>query len=157
MPQLFFGLLALFAQIVVTEGSTNGYRKVSNVIHFNAIGGALRNYCRHGFRLHRACQEDAGNPPVTQMEDFQRVRSLPVQCWVFSEHHVIVFRLQASSKLLRSQNYVCADLKMRPPERLRAMLYMRGITMNKQDSQGQPSACPSVHNQWQVDLLDVSS
>ena len=61
MAQLFFRLIALLAQLVLIEGSTNGYRKVPQVIHSNAIRSALCNKFRHGFRLHCVGQEDAGN------------------------------------------------------------------------------------------------
>ena len=64
MAQLLFRLIALFAQIVLTEGSTNGYGKVAKVIHCNAIGGAFCNKFCHGFQLHCFGQEDAGNLPI---------------------------------------------------------------------------------------------
>ena len=84
MAQPLFRLIALFAQMVVIEGSTNSYRKVGKTIHSNAIGSAFCDKFRHGFRLHRVAQEDAGNLPIPQMQNFKRPWSLPTRGRVFS-------------------------------------------------------------------------
>jgi hypothetical protein len=44
---------------------------------------------------------------------------------------------------------------MRSPQLLHATLYFRGITMNKQDAQGEPSASRSVQDQGLVGSLDA--
>jgi hypothetical protein len=70
MAQLLFRLIALFAQIVLMEGSTNGNWEMPHVIHSNAIGSAFGNKFRHGFGLHYVGQENARDLPIPQMQDF---------------------------------------------------------------------------------------
>jgi hypothetical protein len=91
MAQLPFNLIALFAQIVLTKGSTNGDRKVPYVIHSNTISGAFRNKFRHRFHLHCVGQEDAGNMSIPQMQDFEHLRALPAWGWVVSSYYLIIF------------------------------------------------------------------
>jgi hypothetical protein len=84
MAQPLFRLIALFAQIVLVEGSTNGNWEMPDVIHSNAIGSAFCNKFRDGFRLRYVGQENERDLPIPQMQDFQRLRSLPVRGRVFS-------------------------------------------------------------------------
>ena len=91
MTQLFLRLVSFFAQIVLVEGPTNGYGKVSDVIHPNAIGRAFSNEFRQGFRLRRVRQEDARNFSIPQMQEIQQLRALLVRAWVFGQHHVVAF------------------------------------------------------------------
>jgi hypothetical protein len=84
MAQLFFRLIPFLAQIVLTQGATNGYRKVSDVIYSDAISGAFGNKFCQGFQLRCMGQEDAGNLSFPQSQDFQRLGVLPVCGGVFS-------------------------------------------------------------------------
>ena len=55
-----------------------------------------------------------------------------------------MLRLEASRKQLLRSNYVCTDLEMRFSEFLHAAIYTYGITMNKQNAQGEVSALLTV-------------
>src|ERR1700733_4374875 len=157
MAQPFFGPITLFTKMVLIEGSPNGYGKVPNVIHANAISGATADKFRHGLWLDRVDQENAGNLPFPQTEHFQFEPSVPVRGRIFGQHHVIKSRLKEFSKLLRRQNYVCCDAEIRPPELLQAMLYFRDISVNKQDAQGESSARATVQDQGQGGFLGAIS
>jgi len=58
MPQVLFRPITLHPQIILTQGSANGYGKVTNVIHFNTIGSAVRNKFRHGFEWQSVRNKD---------------------------------------------------------------------------------------------------
>src|SRR5271156_4547771 len=63
MAQPLFSAITLFAKMVVTEGSTNGYGKVPEVIHAHAIGGAAGDKFRRYLWLHGASQKNTGDLP----------------------------------------------------------------------------------------------
>src|SRR5271163_782677 len=101
MAQPSFGSIALFAQMILTEGSTDSYRQVPDVIHADAVGGATADELRHRLWLRLIDKVDAGNLPFPHTQHFQFAPPLPVGRWVFGQHHVVIFRLQAYGELLR--------------------------------------------------------
>ena len=102
MAQLFLGQIALFAQIALAEGSTNGHGKVADVVHFNPIVGALRDERGHGFHLHFVGEQDERDLLLLQAQHLERLRALPIGGRVLNEHDVVVFRAQTFDELLGS-------------------------------------------------------
>ncbi|MGB8800552.1 MAG: hypothetical protein WCC97_07685 [Candidatus Acidiferrales bacterium] len=157
MPQLLFSAITLFAKMVLAEGSTHRHRKVPQVVHAYAIGGAISDQSRGNLRLRGISQKDAGDPPFSQMQHFQIVPALPVRRGIFSQHYVVIFRLQTRGKLVRGENYVHCNLKVSPPQLLHTSLYVRYISVNKEDTQRQPPACRAVQGRRQFGLFEAIS
>ena len=64
MAQFLLGAISLLAHIVLAQRPTNGHRKVTDVIHLNAVGSAFRDEPRHGFQRHFVAHEDERDMPL---------------------------------------------------------------------------------------------
>jgi len=51
MPQAVFGSVAFIAQSLLIQSPMNGYGKMTNVAHFNAMVGSSCNEFRHRLTL----------------------------------------------------------------------------------------------------------
>src|SRR6267143_201517 len=111
----------------------NGYRKMTNVIHFNTIVGSSCDELRHRLTLQDATDEDKRDRPLRPVQEFECLRFLPFGAGVLDDNKVIGVRAQPFAKLLGSCNYLRADREMHLVELLEAAPYFRSVTMNKED------------------------
>src|SRR5437016_6453599 len=122
----------------------NGYRKMTNVPHFNAIVGASGNELRHRLTLQDATDEDNRDLRLRLVQDFQCLRFPPIGAGQLGNNKVIGVRSQPLAELLGSDNYLRADREMHLVELLQATFYFRCVTMNKEDVQRQMPAFRSA-------------
>src|SRR5882762_1703262 len=144
MPQAVFGPVALVAQRLLIQSSKNGYGKMTNVAHFDAIVGSSCNELRHGLALENATDEDQRDLPLRSVQEFQCLRFLPIGAGVLGDNNVIGVRAQPFAKLLGSTNYLRAHREVHVVELLYAARYFRCVTMNKEDVQRRMSAFRSA-------------
>jgi hypothetical protein len=144
MPQAVFGPVALVAQGLLIQSSKNGYGKMTNVPHFDAIVGSSCNELRHGLALEKATDEDERDLPLRSVQEFQCLRFLPIGAGVLGDNKVIGVRAQPFAKLLGSTNYLRAHREVHVVELLNAARYFRCVTMNKEDVQRRMSAFGSA-------------
>src|SRR2546422_10858052 len=140
MPQAVLGSAAFLAQCFFLQRLMNGYRKMTNAPHFNAIVGASCNELRHRLTLHGATDEDKRDGPLRSVQEFQRLRFLPIGAGVLGDDKVIGAGAQPFAKLLGSSNDLRAGREMYLVELLQAALYFHCTTMNKEDVQRWMSA-----------------
>src|SRR6266566_3853663 len=144
MPQPVFGSVAFIAQCFFLQRAMNGYGKMTNVPHFNAIVGASGNELRHRLTLQRAPDEDKRGLPLRYVQEFQFLRFPPIGAGQLGNNKVIGVRAQPLAELLGSDNYLRADREMHLVELLQATFYFRCVTMNKEDVQRQMTAFRSA-------------
>src|SRR5882762_3905493 len=122
----------------------NGYGKMTDVTHFNAIVGAFGNELRHRLAVQDAAHEDKRDLSLRSLQEFQCLRFLPIGAGVLGDNQVIGALTQPYTKFLGSNNDLRADREMHPVELLQAALHFRSVTMNKEDVQRRMSAFGSA-------------
>src|SRR6266403_471036 len=144
MPQADLGPVAFLAQCFLIQSPMNGYGKMTNVTHFNAIVGASCNELRHRLPLQDATDEDKRDLPLRSVQKFQCLRFPPIGAGILSDNQVIGVLAQPFAELFGSFDDLRADREMHLVERLQAALYFRYMTMNKEDVQRHMSAFRSA-------------
>src|SRR6266852_677186 len=144
MPQTVFGSVVVITQCFLIQSPMNGHRKMTNVIHFNAIVSASCNELRHRLTLQDATDEDKRNLPLRSVQQFQCLRFVPIGAGVLGDNKVIGAPAQPLAKLLGSNNDFRGDREMHPVELLHAALHLRCVTMGKKDVQRRMSAFGSA-------------
>jgi len=144
MPQVVLGSVAFIAQCFLLQRPMNGYGKVTNVAHFNAIVGPSGNELRHRLTLQYATDEDQRDLHLRSVQEFQCLRFHPIGAGILGDNQVIGVRAQPLAELLGSDNGLRADREMHLVELLPAALYFRCVTMNKEDVQRRKSAFRSA-------------
>src|SRR5437762_10540713 len=81
MPQPVFGSVAFIAQCFLLQRLMNGYRKMTNVPHFNTIVGSSCNELRHRLTLQRAPDEDKRDLPLRSVQEVQCLRFPAYRGW----------------------------------------------------------------------------
>src|SRR5882724_4148235 len=109
MPQADLGPVAFLAQRFLIQSPVNGYGKMTNVTHFNAIVGASCNELRHRLPLQDTTDEDKRDLPLRSVQEFQCLRFLPIGAGVLGDNKIIGVRAQPLAELLESDNYLRAD------------------------------------------------
>src|SRR5260370_5219156 len=145
MPQAVLGSVAFIAQCFLLQSPMNGYGKMTDVAHFNAIVGASCNELRHRLTLQGATHEDERDLPLRQVQEFQCLCLPPVGAGVLGDNKVIGVRAQPFTKFLGSSNYLRTSREMHLLELLQAALHFRYVTMNKKDVQTRISPPSSPH------------
>src|SRR6266403_3999948 len=140
MPQADLGPVAFLAQCFFLQRLMNGYGKVTNVTHFNAIVGASCNELRHRLPLQDATDEDKRDLPLRSVQEFQCLRFLPIRAGVRGDNKVIGVLAQVFAKLLGSNNDLRTDREVHFIELLQAAFYFRCVTVDKEDVQRRMSA-----------------
>src|SRR6266403_1073724 len=144
MPQADLRSIAFVAQRFLIQSPMNGYGKMTNVTHFNAIVSASCNELRHRLTLQDATDEDKRNLPLRSVQQFQCLRFVPIGAGVLGDNQVIGVLAQPLAKLLGSNNDFRGDREMHPVELLQAALHLRCVTMGKKDVQRRMSAFGSA-------------
>src|ERR1700722_14684322 len=157
MPQVLLRSITLHPQIILTKGSTNGYGKVTNVIHFNTIGSAVRDEFRHGFEWQSVRNKDDRYGVFHPAQCLQRLRSLRIGDGMRCNDNVISLCLQAFDKQLGSGGYFRTHVEMCTFERTHTELYIHNVAVKKQNTQGLASACKPIQPNQSLSLLDAAS
>src|SRR5882762_3064765 len=132
MPQLVLGSVALLAQCLLIQSPMNGYGKVTNVTHFNAIVGPSCDELRHGLALQDAADEDKRDLSLRSVQEFQCLRFLPIGARVLGDNQVIGALAQPYAKFLGSNNDLRVDREVHFVKLLQAAFYFRFVTMDKE-------------------------
>src|ERR1700733_3657228 len=157
MPQMLLRSITLHPQIILTKSSANGHGKVTNVIHFNTIGSAVRDEFRHGFVGQPVRNKDDRYGMFHPAQCLQRLRSRRIGDGMRCNDNVIGLCLQAFDKQLGSWGYFRTHVEMCTFERTHTELYIRDISVKKQNAQGLASACKPIQPNQSLSLLDAVS
>src|SRR6266850_3919276 len=109
MPQAVLGSAAFLAQCFFLQRLMNGYGKMTNAPHFNAIVGASCNELRHRLTLQGATDEDKRDLPLRSVQEFLCLPFPRIGAGKLGNNKVIGVRAQPLAELLESDNYLRAE------------------------------------------------
>src|SRR5467141_5259862 len=144
MPQVVLGSVAFLAQCFFLQRPMNGYRKMTNAPHFNAIVGTSCNELRHRLTLHGATDKDKRDLPLRSVQEFQCLRFPPIGAGILGDNKVIGVRAQPLAELFGSSDDLSADREMHLVEALASSALLPLRDLNKEDVQRQMSAFRSA-------------
>src|SRR6266852_97424 len=144
MPQAVLGSAACLAQGFFLQRLMNGYRKMTNVPHFNTIVGASCNELRHRLTLQGATDKDKRDLPLRSVQEFQCLRFPPIGAGILGDNKVIGVRAQPLAELFGSSDDLSADREMHLVEALASSALLPLRDLNKEDVQRQMSAFRSA-------------
>jgi hypothetical protein len=140
MPQLFFGSVAFFPQILFVQNPPNSYGKTSDAIHFDTIVDAILGEFDCGFSSQCVCYENERCSEFLLAQKLNRLRPLAVGVATFSYDKVVPLRGHAFGHFLDILSNMGSDYESHAVQLVQAALYSSCITMNEQNLHGLPTA-----------------